>query len=70
MTPILVFEDCFKDIHKRKEEVIMGRKKIHPWFWVSLCAGIIFMILGIWRDEVSVLYQKAIFICMECIGLG
>lgn len=48
----------------------MGKKKIHPLFWVSLTVGILFMILGMWREEILVLYQKAIYICMECIGLG
>ena len=53
-----------------KKEIFMGKKKIHPLFWISLIAGILFIILGIWREEVMVLYQKAIYICMECIGLG
>lgn len=48
----------------------MKKKKIHPFFWVSISVGILFMVLGIWRDEVMVVYQKAIYICMECIGLG
>lgn len=33
-------------------------------------AGIIFMILGIFRGEAAVVLDKAIRICMECIGLG
>lgn len=48
----------------------LKKRKIHPAFWVSISVGILFMVLGIWRDEVMVLYQKAIYICMECIGLG
>ncbi len=48
----------------------MKMRKIHPVFWISISLGILFMALGIWRDEVMVIYQKAIYICMECIGLG
>lgn len=32
--------------------------------------GILLMILGICRGEVSVVFTKAINICMECIGIG
>lgn len=32
--------------------------------------GILLMILGICRDEASVVFTKAINICMECIGIG
>ena len=32
--------------------------------------GILLMILGISRGEVSVVFTKAINICMECIGIG
>jgi len=52
------------------EMVTMKKRKIHPVFWVCLVCGLIFMALGIWREEVMILYRKAIYICMECIGLG
>lgn len=32
--------------------------------------GVIFMVLGIWRGEMAVVFQKAVNICMECIGIG
>ena len=48
----------------------MKRRKVHPVFWIAMTLGLVFMALGIWRDEVVILYQKAIYICMECIGLG
>jgi len=28
------------------------------------------MALGIWRDELSVILQKAVVVCLECIGIG
>ncbi|HOO28497.1 MAG TPA: CD1871A family CXXC motif-containing protein [Lachnospiraceae bacterium] len=33
-------------------------------------AGIGLMIVGIYRQEVVVLYEKAIHICLECVGIG
>lgn len=48
----------------------MKNRKIHPGFWVLALCGLLFMVLGVWREEVIILYQKAIYICMECIGLG
>lgn len=35
-----------------------------------LILGAGFMALGIWRGEMEVVFQKAINICMECIGIG
>ena len=32
--------------------------------------GLLFTAIGVWRGEVEVVLRKAIFICMECIGLG
>ncbi len=32
--------------------------------------ALLFLFLGIWRGESSIVYQKASNICMECIGLG
>ncbi|WP_303840657.1 CD1871A family CXXC motif-containing protein [Selenomonas ruminantium] len=28
------------------------------------------LIYGIWRGEMEIIFQKAIRVCMECIGLG
>lgn len=33
-------------------------------------AGLCLMILGIFRGEMSVVFDKAVRICMECIGIG
>jgi hypothetical protein len=32
--------------------------------------GLAFSAIGVWRGEAAVVLRKAIFICMECIGLG
>lgn len=33
-------------------------------------AGIIFIILGVYRSKVSTVFFKAVNICLECIGIG
>ena len=40
---------------------------------LGLCAlglGAVLLALGVWRGEAAVVLQKAVLICMECIGLG
>ncbi len=32
--------------------------------------GVLLMLAGVYRREVNVLYEKAIHICLECIGIG
>jgi len=32
--------------------------------------GILMMVFGIYRGEMSVVLEKAIKICMECVGIG
>jgi hypothetical protein len=35
-----------------------------------IAIGLIFIIVGISRGEAEVVFQKAINICLECIGIG
>ena len=49
----------------------MRRLKRPQMIGISLAAlGLIAMALGIYRGEVSVVFEKAVNICMECIGIG
>lgn len=41
--------------------------------WVGGAAaisGLTLMVLGIYRNELEILFTKAINICLECIGIG
>lgn len=47
--------------------------KIKNSVWVSaavLVLGICFIVTGIMRNEVDTMFEKAINICLECIGIG
>lgn len=35
-----------------------------------LLIEIVFLFLGIWREEYTIVMEKAINICLECIGIG
>ena len=50
----------------------MKKQKDFP-LTASACVlgiGVLFIILGILRGEAQVVLEKAIRICMECIGIG
>ncbi len=43
------------------------------WNWCGLCAaaaGVLMMAYGISRGEMQVVFEKAVNICMECVGIG
>lgn len=37
---------------------------------VLLAAGVLCMVLGAYRGEGKTMFEKAINICLECIGIG
>ena len=38
--------------------------------WFVLGAGIVLMIVGVRNGEIEVVFEKAIDICLQCIGIG
>ena len=38
--------------------------------WLLLALGIVFIFIGVFRGEPGMILQKAIRICLECIGIG
>ena len=41
------------------------------WIWAGLAVlALLFLAIGIARGEVTTVFQKAVNICMECIGIG
>ena len=38
--------------------------------WIVFAIGIVLIIAGIATGELPAIWQKAVIICLECIGLG
>ncbi len=47
----------------------MKRVSILPGLLLAAC-GLLLMILGILRGEAGAVFEKAVRICLECIGIG
>ena len=35
-----------------------------------IAAAVVFIIVGVFRGDNDSIFRKAVFICMECIGIG
>lgn len=47
-----------------------SRQKIRVMSWMLLAAGLVLTVLGTVRGEAALVLHKAIYLCLECIGLG
>ena len=50
------------------DRINMDKRKFLRWIVIAVAADMIGY--GVYRGEVSIVLNKAINICMECIGLG
>ena len=41
----------------------------HTWILGAL-AGVLFLGIGVFRGQLAVIWNKAVMICLECIGIG
>jgi len=64
---ITVYITIIKDKCKRMIKKLTDSKWTGP---ILAVLGLAVMGFGIYRGEVSVVFTKAINICMECIGIG
>jgi len=39
------------------------------WLYGTL-TGILFLLIGLLQGQFAVIWQKAVLICLECIGIG
>jgi len=49
---------------------VQHNKKRFLLFSAAFVLGAAFLLFGIYRGEVAVVLKKAIYICLECIGIG
>lgn len=45
------------------------RIKEHIWLWGFL-AGVLFLEIGAAQGQLTIVWKKAVMICLECIGIG
>lgn len=43
--------------------------KRHLWI-LGVLAGVLFLALGAFSDQFTAVWNKAVMICLECIGIG
>jgi hypothetical protein len=49
----------------------MAQKHIRHILPLSLLVcGMVFIVIGIARGDMAAVFRKAVFICLECIGIG
>ncbi|MGQ9801041.1 MAG: CD1871A family CXXC motif-containing protein [Candidatus Saccharicenans sp.] len=46
----------------------MNRRKFWLVFWLGL--SIILVLVGLLSGEFKVVWQKAVTVCLECVGIG
>lgn len=42
----------------------------HAAWVLGTLAGLLFIGIGVMQNDFSVIWKKAVMICMECIGIG
>ena len=54
----------------KKEPLLMSQKQINVLRAVLFAVAVVFILVGLLRSEARSVFMKAIFICLECIGIG
>ncbi len=45
-------------------------RSLIPYWAIGLGIGMLFLGIGIWGEQITDIYRKAVMICLECIGIG
>lgn len=49
----------------------MNQCRKNKLFWLGgVCLGIVLMAAGFYSGQFQDIYQKAVIVCLECIGIG
>ena len=54
---------------RRNRQYTLGWAKKTCWLWGKL-TGLLLLGIGALEGQFSVIYKKAVMICLECIGIG
>lgn len=41
-----------------------------PFWIIGMTIGVLFLGIGIYDNQLTEIYRKAVLICLECIGIG
>ena len=59
---------------KTDSKWIVDNGKLSAFFiWIRfflLFAGLVFLLVGFFRNDINAVFAKAVRICLECIGIG
>lgn len=48
----------------------MSKKRVRVLRAVVIAAGVVLVGIGLWQGQYGIVLQKAVKICLECIGIG
>lgn len=54
---------------RRNRQYTLGWAKKSGWLW-GMLTGLVLLGIGALEGQFSVIYKKAVMICLECIGIG
>jgi hypothetical protein len=54
---------------RRNRQYTLGGAKRTGWLW-GMLTGLMLLGIGALEGQFSVIYKKAVMICLECIGIG
>ena len=54
---------------RRNRQYTRGWAKKTGWLW-GMLTGLVLLGIGALEGQFSVIYKKAVMICLECIGIG
>ena len=54
---------------RRNRQYTLGWAKKTGWLW-GMLTGLLLLGIGALEGQFSVIYKKAVMICLECIGIG